>query len=102
MADSKPPAIPLSSDEVIDRYFLEHRAKLIDIAAFIDRVERSEGSSEDDFRLRSLRHAITLLIDGKPERARRVLELFSDRTEDPIDKAPMKGATGAWEDFAGH
>ena len=60
MADSKPPAIPLASDEVIDRYFLEHRAKLIDIAAFIDRVERSEGSSEDDFRLRSLRHAITL------------------------------------------
>jgi len=102
MAEKKPPSIPLAGSEVIDRYFLEHRAKLIDIAAFLDRVDRAEGADTDDFRLRSLRHAITLLIDGKPERARRVLELFSDRTDEPIDAAPMKGATGAWEDFAGH
>jgi len=102
MADHKTPAIPLSSEEVVTRYFLEHRAKLIDIAAFLDRVDRAEGSNNDDFRIRSLRHAITLLIDGKPERARRVLELFSDHTDEPIDKTPMKGATGAWEDFAGH
>ena len=93
--------IPLAGSEVIDRYFLEHRAKLIDIAAFLDRVDRAKASDTDDFRLRSLRHAITLLIDGKPERARRVLELFSDRTDEPIDEAPMKGATGAWEDFKG-
>jgi hypothetical protein len=102
MADPKQPLIPLAGSEVVERYFLEHRAKLLDIAAFLDRVGRAEGSQDDDFRLRSLRHAITLLIDGKPERTRRILELFSDRTEEPIDKAPMKGATGAWEDFAGH
>ena len=29
---------------VIDRDFLEHRAKLIDLAAFLDRCERAEGT----------------------------------------------------------
>ena len=80
---------------VIDRDFLEHRAKLIDLAAFLDRCERAEGS--DDFRLRALRAAIPLLIDGQAERARRVLESFSDPTNEPIAEAPGKGASGAWE-----
>ena len=81
--------------DVIDRDFLEHRAKLIDIAAFLDRCERAEGT--DDFRLRALRTAIPLLIDGQPERARRILESFSDPTSEPIPKAPGKGASGARE-----
>lgn len=102
MKPSEPPKLPLAGNEVVDRYFLEHRAKLIDIAAFLDRVDRAEGSGHDDFRLQSLREALRLLNDGKPERAQRVLELFSDHTEEPIDKAPMKGATGAWEGFKGH
>ena len=102
MTSSEPPKLPLAGNEVINRYFLEHRAKLIDIAAFLDRVDRAEGSGQDDFRLRSLREGIRVLLDGKPERAQRILELFSDLTEEPIDKAPMKGATGAWEGFKGH
>ena len=80
---------------VIDRDFLEHRAKLIDLAAFLDRCERAEGT--DDFRLNALRTAIPLLIDGQSERARRVLESFSDPTQEPIPEAPGKGASGAWE-----
>ncbi|MEL6743600.1 MAG: hypothetical protein AAFO67_08390 [Planctomycetota bacterium] len=79
--------------DVIDRDFLEHRAKLIDIAAFLDRCERADGT--DDFRLRALRTAIPLLIDGQPERARRILESFSDPTSEPIPEAPGKGAIGA-------
>ena len=81
--------------DVIDRDFLEHRAKLIDIAAFLDRCERAEGT--DDFRLRAIRAAIPLLIDGQSERVRRVLESFSDPTTGPIPEAPGKGASGAWE-----
>jgi hypothetical protein len=38
---------------------------------------------------------VALLLDGKPERARRVLELWSDHSSEPIDRAPMKGALGA-------
>lgn len=93
-----PLRVPIDRVAVIDRYFLEHRAKLLDIAAFLDRVERAAPRASNDgqdFRHAALLRAIALLLDGKPERARRVLESFSDPTTEPIAKAPMKGATGA-------
>ena len=86
---------PLSKRAVVDRYFLEHRAKVIDIAAFLDRVDRAQGEGADDFRRRALEACFAILTDGKPDRARRVLELLSDHSTEPIAKAPMKGATGA-------
>ena len=102
MSRSNPPASSLGAEDIVSRYFLEHRAKLIDIAAFLDRVDRAgdgESVAADDFRMRSLRAGIELLLDGRPERARRILEILSDPSDTPIDKAPMKGATGAWESF---
>ncbi len=86
-------------DAVVDRYFMEHRAKLLDVAAFLDRIDRSQApeDADDDFRVEAMQRAIQLLVDEKGERAKRVLELFSDPTETPIDKAPMKGADGAYK-----
>ncbi len=82
--------------EVVDRYFLEHRAKLIDIAAFLDRVDRA-GGADGGFRMDQFKRALGLLTDGQADRARRVLETFSDPTTDPIPSAAgMKGASGAW------
>ena len=86
---------PLTKKAVADLYFLEHRAKVLDLAAFLDRFDRAGGPGDDDFRVHALKAAVTLLLDGKPERARRVLELWSDRSSEPIDRAPMKGALGA-------
>lgn len=89
---------PMRRDEVIDRYFMEHRAKLLDIAAFLDRVDRAPGdeTAADDARLRALREAIELLNDGRGDRARRLLELWSDPTDEPIPAASGKGAIGVW------
>ncbi|MCZ7647255.1 MAG: hypothetical protein M5U26_18700 [Planctomycetota bacterium] len=89
---------PLPRAKALDAYFLEHRAKLIDLAAFLDRLDRADpqGAAED-FRLAALRQALAILSDGRGERARRVLECFSDPTAEPIPKAPMKGALGAWD-----
>jgi UDP-N-acetylmuramoylalanine-D-glutamate ligase len=88
----------LPAAKVVDFYFLEHRAKLIDLAAFLDRVDRSAAPKDAaaDFRLESLRRAITLLLDGRPQRARRVLTLLSDPTAEPIPTAGTKGASGAY------
>lgn len=87
-------------DHTIDRYFMEHRAKLLDVAAFLDRIDRSapasDAPSDEDFRVEAMRRAIALLVDEKGDRAKRILELFSDPTQTPIDKAPMKGADGAY------
>lgn len=94
---------PLSRAQVVDRYFLEHRAKLLDLAAFLDRYERASspplsrgGAGVEDFRVAALRDAVKLLTDGKPQRARRILELLSDPTTDPIDEPSGKGAVGAY------
>lgn len=98
---NKQPTCPLPREKVVDRYFMEHRAKLLDVAAFLDRIDRSQPSADatpddKDFRVEAMQRAIQLLVDEKGERAKRVLELFSDPSETPIDKAPMKGADGAY------
>ena len=85
---------PMPRPDVLDAYFQQHRAKLVDIAAFLDRVDRSGGGGDDDLRIRALIKAIPLLIDGRADRARRILELLSDHTTEPVEKAPAKGAIG--------
>ena len=73
---------------------MDARAKLIDLAAFLDRVDRAQG--ESDFRLTAFRQALRELEGNDPQRARKVLLAFSDPTAEPISAAPGKGACGAW------
>jgi hypothetical protein len=84
----------MTRQEVLDLYFMDARAKLIDLAAFLDRVDRATG--EADFRLAALKEAITALDRPDAERARRVLLTLSDPTQEPIARASGKGACGAW------
>jgi hypothetical protein len=79
---------------VTDLYFMEARAKLIDLAAFLDRVDRAEGA--DDFRLTAFRQALQELNSGHPDRAKRVLLRLSDPTSAPLSAATTKAACGAW------
>jgi len=92
---------PISRERVIDLYYMEHRAKLLDIAAFLDRLDRAEPEGDpaeaEDFRVRSLREAIKILSEEEPGRAKRVLELFSDPTMEPLESAAgLKGAFGTY------
>ena len=73
---------------------MDSRAKLIDLAAFMDRVERASGA--EDFRMEAFREALKELSCGNADRAKRVLLSFSDPTAEPIVKAPGKGAIGAY------
>jgi hypothetical protein len=79
---------------MVDHGFIPIRAKLIEVAAFLDRVERHHTA--DDFRCVALRAAAELLVDGKPERARRILEKLSDPTVEPEITSTGKAALGAW------
>lgn len=92
----------LGSTEIVDMYFLEHRAKLIDIAAFLDRLDRASDSGvADDFRIKALNKAAAIITDNSPEKAKRVLEVFSDHTTDLPESAPQsKGASGAAKEVA--
>jgi hypothetical protein len=90
------PTCPLTGPQVVDLYFMEHRAKLLDLAAFLDRLERAAPpTAAGDVRVRALKRAIPLLIDGQGDRARRILELLSDHTAEPIPAAHSQGALGA-------
>ncbi len=70
---------PLPSQQALDRYFLEARSKLLDVAAFLDRIDRGGNAAAvaDDPRLEKIRQALEVLHDGSRDRAERVLRLFS-------------------------
>ncbi len=88
----------LRSPEVIDHYFLEHRAKLIDLAAFLDRLDRTSdyNAAGNDYRVAALFRALNILSDGETNRAGRILEIFSDKTAELLQSADnIKSATGA-------
>ena len=89
----------MTRQQVLDLYFVDARWRLIDIAAFLDRVERAEG--EADFRLEAFERALAELDTAGPERARRVLLSFSDPTSEPLAASPGKGACGAWPGSTG-
>ncbi|MFQ3593120.1 MAG: hypothetical protein SNJ82_08015, partial [Gemmataceae bacterium] len=54
---------PLPAKTVLDTYFLEARCKLLDLAAILDRINRGEGSVEQDARLMKIREALEILRD---------------------------------------
>jgi len=84
----------MTRQQVLDLYFMEARAKVIDLAAFIDRVERATG--QDDFRLAAFRTAVAELGKKQPQKARSVLLSLSDPTTEPIPAATTQAACGAW------
>lgn len=84
----------MKRQQLLDLYFLDARARLIDLAAFLDRIDRAEG--EADFRLAALRQAIGCLQQNQPRRACQILLALSDPTTEPIPAAHIKSACGAW------
>jgi hypothetical protein len=84
----------MTRQQVLDLYFLDARSRLVDLAAFLDRVERAPG--KDDFRLKAFRKAVQELNGRKNHRAESVLLAFSDPTTKPIPAATTKAACGAF------
>jgi len=84
----------VNRQKLLDLYFLEARAKMVDLAAFLDRMDRAEG--ECDFRLTALLKAFEELRHSGGTRAERVLLALSDPTTAPIPAATSKAACGAW------
>jgi hypothetical protein len=70
-------SMPTSAAAVLDREFLTIRAKLLEIAAALDRVDRGEGSVADDARLGQILRSLEILASSHPNRAERVQMLFS-------------------------
>jgi len=71
-----------TSDAVLEQEFLPLRAKILEIAAGLDRLDRAEGDARSDARRERLAQAIGLLLDDQPLRAERVQLLLSREYDD--------------------
>lgn len=69
-----------SAGQVLDRHYLDIRCGLLDLAAALDRIERSDAfaSVKADPRLNLIRQAIGILSSDGSDRAERIQMLFSD------------------------
>jgi hypothetical protein len=84
-----------SAKQTLDETFLEMRWRCLSLAADLDRVERATGGRDvlgSDPRLQSVSQAIQILLAPGGDRARRVQEIFSDKTPPPI---PLNRKSGS-------
>jgi hypothetical protein len=90
---------PLTPVQLVDEYFIENRNRIIEVAAFLDRLDRADtGVATNDFRVRALREALeVLLAGGSGDRVREIQMLMSDPSAEPLDALDRKGAVGAWD-----
>ena len=70
-------SIPLVAAEVLNREFLEIRAKLLEVASALDRLDRAEGNVALDPRLAGIHKALSVLDDCGEGRAERIQLIFS-------------------------
>jgi hypothetical protein len=98
MSEGPDKTCPLDAAETVRRYFIENRARLLDVAAFLDRVDRSTGAeaAAQDFRIVALEKALAEVLRREPGRVERVLTILSDLSTEPLASAPKaQGAFGA-------
>ena len=71
---------PQTAAEIFERDFLLIRAKLLEIAASLDRIERADAAEvvNKDERRGRIEQAIEILSGGGFDRAERIQLLFSD------------------------
>jgi len=75
----------MTREEVLERYFLDMRARTLDLAAALDRLDRARaGGADEDGRMQKLARALAVLSEDEsgPDRAERIQRIFS-REYDP-------------------
>ncbi len=84
-----------TKQDIQNLYFMDSRHKLLDIAAFLDRLDRHNG--EADFRHPAFMKALEAM-QSPPKgitRTQAVHHSLSDHSDEPIEKATMQSAYGA-------
>lgn len=79
-------ATPMPAQAVLDREFLELRARLLELAATFDRLERGGGAPADDSRMKLIRQGLKVLLDETGDRAEQIQLIFSRPYDDDWQK----------------
>jgi hypothetical protein len=88
---------PLTQRQLVDEYFIEHRTKVLDLAAYLDRLDRArEFDAHDDFRLNAFRQALQVLSGSSGGRMQQIQMILSDPRTDLLDHLDRKSAFGAF------
>ncbi len=88
---------PLSAQQIVDEYFIENRTRLLEIAAFMDRLDRADPHhAARDFRMQVFADAVDALA-GPSDRLTRIQMLLSDPTIEPLARLDRKSALGAFD-----
>lgn len=99
-------ASPKTGRELVDEYFIENRTRVLEIAAFLDRLDRVDPAlAERDFRVRAIREALAVLGGAPAEpdaaggvdatRVTRIQMLLSDPSTELLERLDQKSARGA-------
>ena len=89
---------PLTTTQLVDEYFIENRNRLLELAAFLDRLDRSGCPAvTDDFRMQVFREGVAALSGAAADRVQRIQMLLSDPTVEPLPALDRKGAVGAYD-----
>jgi hypothetical protein len=93
-----PTPSPLSATQLVDEYFIENRNRVLEIAAFLDRIDRADAATGGrDFRMQAFNEAVAALTGAAPNRLMHIQMLFSDPTTEPLPALDRKGAVGAFD-----
>ena len=93
---------PLSPKDIVDEYFIENRTRLLEVAAFLDRLDRTDPAyGGQDFRMKAFADALASLAAGSG-RLDRLQQLFSDPTTEPLGALDRKSAFGAYDRSRGN
>ena len=90
---------PMTSKKILDTYFIENRARILEIASFLDRIDRTKDSrsGKTDFRYKAFIKALELLLASAEKRTRAIQLSLSDLSAEPIESAFGLTAVGASE-----
>jgi hypothetical protein len=89
---------PLTRTEVVDEYFIENRTRLLEIAAFLDRLDRAGSAAQpDDFRMQAFSEALAVVAHGTGDRLSQIQLLLSDPATEPLPALDRKSALGAYD-----
>lgn len=88
----------MTTKEIADEYFIENRNRLLEIAAFLDRLDRADAArASRDFRLKAFTDGLAILAGRDPNYVTQLQSLLSDPTTEPIPALDRKSAQGAYE-----
>ena len=85
---TKKDLVERSAEQIVADDFMIARARIVELAATLDRIERATGDVEDSTNMQLLIQGMHILCDDEVEKAKRV-QLLMSRQYDPKWQSQM-------------